>query len=95
MGGGEQGRKEGGSGEKNLGYQSKLVCMLNVSRSFFFFFPQGFYIEAAGFYESTLNFQPEFKPAADRLKTVRCLLLMARNQHLREKEKKQTAAAKS
>ena len=54
---------------------------------------QGFYVEAAGFYESTLNFQPEFKPAADRLMTVRCLMLMAKNQHLKDRDKKQTIAA--
>ena len=67
----------------------------NSFHNFLRFFPQGFYIEAASFYESTLNFQPEFKPAADRLKTVRCLLLIAKNSYLREKEKKQAAAIKS
>ena len=41
-------------------------------------FPQGLNVEAAGFYESTLQYQPEFQPAADRLKIVRCLILAAK-----------------
>lgn len=39
---------------------------------------QGLFVEAAGFYESTLHYQPEFEPAADRLKTVRCLIMAAK-----------------
>lgn len=39
---------------------------------------QGLWTDAAGFYESTLQYQPEFQPAADRLWTVRCHILLAR-----------------
>ena len=35
-------------------------------------------MDASGFYESTLQYQPQFQPAADRLKSVRCLILLAR-----------------
>ena len=40
------------------------------------FFLQGFAAEAAGYFESTLQFQPNFEPAAERLKAVRCISLL-------------------
>ena len=42
--------------------------------------PQGYLREAAGFYESTLHYQPEFKPAAERLRIARCLVVMSKAQ---------------
>ena len=37
---------------------------------------QGFAAEAASYFESTLQFQPGFEPAAERLKAVRCISLL-------------------
>ncbi len=49
---------------------------------------KGLYVEAAGFYESTLQYQPEFQPAADRLWTVRCLMLAAKKHQKQVAKKK-------
>ena len=35
---------------------------------------------AAGFDESTLHYQPEFEPAAERLRIARCLVVMSKAQ---------------
>ena len=55
-------------------------------------------MEAAGFLESTLHYQPEFEPAAGRLRTVRCILLVARHnkeQKLKaQREKEELEASK-
>ena len=44
-------------------------------------------MDASGFYESTLHYQPQFQPAADRLRSVRCLILLARKQYEDKKKK--------
>ena len=49
---------------------------------------QGLFVEAAGFYESTLHYQPEFQPADTRLRTVRCLILAAKKHHKKAKKTK-------
>ena len=49
-----------------------LLSATNGSSSF----PQAYYREAAGYYEVVLYHQPEFGPAADRLRTVRCMIVL-------------------
>lgn len=40
---------------------------------------QGYYREAAGYYELVLYHQPEFGPASDRLRSVRCMIILGEN----------------
>ena len=37
---------------------------------------QGFAAESASYFEATLQFQPGFEPAAERLQAVRCITLL-------------------
>ena len=37
---------------------------------------QGFAAESASYFEATLQFQPDFEPAAERLQAVRCISLL-------------------
>ena len=53
---------------------------------------QGYYREAAGYYELVLYHQPEFGPASDRLRSVRCIILGENKLRLNDlhEEKQQT-----
>ncbi|CAI8054897.1 Tetratricopeptide repeat protein 17 [Geodia barretti] len=49
---------------------------------------RGFAAESASYFEATLQFQPGFEPAAERLQAVRCITLLKHIQMKREKEEK-------
>ncbi|XP_064399574.1 tetratricopeptide repeat protein 17-like [Halichondria panicea] len=53
---------------------------------------QGFYVDASGFYESTLHYQPQFQPAAERLRSGRCLILLSRKRIEDDKRKELESA---
>ncbi|CAI8054889.1 hypothetical protein GBAR_LOCUS29943 [Geodia barretti] len=44
---------------------------------------QGFAAESASYFEATLQFQPGFEPAAERLQAVRCITLL---KHIQNEE---------
>ena len=51
-------------------------------------FSQAYYREAAGYYEVVLYHQPEFGPAADRLRTVRCMIVLGEHK-LKQQQQQQ------
>ena len=62
---------------------------------------KGYYREAAGYYELVLYHQPEFGPASDRLRCVRCMIILGENNirlkqlhQEKEKEKQERLAKK-